>query len=178
MLKLFLNRPALVWLMASLAGVLAYLFHAPWIANLHKVFVEQLPGALLSVMGFILAAATIVVSVRNQGLLKVFADVRPDLWNKLMAQFFVTAKTSGIYALYLLLLGQASVQTWQNTIAKVIQSVSIFGFVLLVLQIATAIYAMEVASKTSSSSLKPEKDDANYNIPTDVSIPTYQEPKK
>ena len=178
--KWFLNHPWLMVVIALLFWVLIFTIDFAFVPGLHRAFVRGLPGALISVMGFIIAAAAIALSIQDRGNLRTLTEYRPDLWNRLMGVFFAAAKSLGLFAVYLLLIDQFPRGSWHPALVKLVHSVSLTWFALVIMQVGTSIYALEQAARTSTIQRRKEAQDTapkKYSMP-DVPIHTYQEPKQ
>ena len=104
---LFINSdgPAVVTslLMATAAMVLVPDFvRAKYLAVFNGI-----PATFLALMGFVLTAAAIVVSVQDKGMIRLFKRHKPREWKLTKRVFFPTARLFGLFGVAILILGNA-----------------------------------------------------------------------
>ena len=182
MIHLLLDHPYWKWIISLLAGLLVGFFLPSAISEVHDTFVTILPGALLSLAGFILTAAAIVVSLKDQGLLKEVADRSPEAWNDLMGQFYTASKYSIFYCLFLICFDFLPLSKSREFLPRIAYGSSFALFTLVIIQLLMAIRTLEDASYISSKKVprEPEKSDHNeekgYSLPDDAPKRMYEEP--
>jgi len=67
-----------------------------------KLFLS-LPGTVFSILGFIIAAIAIIVSLRSVGLMKYVYEWKRSWWDKLVNQYFFTSKILALFGFCLLI---------------------------------------------------------------------------
>lgn len=149
-MKTLLDHQWSRWVISILPGVFVFFWAYRYYEPIQYTLLTYMPGALISLMGFVIAGAAIVVSMRGQGVLKVFADQSPKNWNRLMAQFFRASRYCIIYTFFLLLSDALPLPEEDAILTRVIYSVSAAGFTLVLLQLSMAMTALEGASLLSS----------------------------
>ncbi len=66
-----------------------------------------IPSTALALMGFVLTAAAIVVSVQDKGMIRLFKKHRNDLWVMTKKVFFLTARVLGLLSILVFVLGDS-----------------------------------------------------------------------
>lgn len=163
-MKTLLNKQWLRWIVSGAPAVIVYIWAHPYFGPIQYTLITYMPGALISLMGFIIAGAAIVVSMRGQGVLKDFADRSPENWNRLMEQFFRSSRYCIIYTFFLLFTDALPLPSGDAILTRLVYSVSAAGFVLILVQLAMAMTALEGASMLSSTPTESERvDDDMHN---------------
>lgn len=80
------------------------IFTFEWLKVTYDKLFVSLPGTVFSVLGFIIAAIAIIVSLRDIGLMKHIYALKRDWWDKLVKQFFFTSKVLALFGFCLLML--------------------------------------------------------------------------
>lgn len=181
MIRLLLDYQWLRWLISLIAGTLVFFFFNVSVSKVHYTFISVLPGALLSLAGFIITAAAIVVSLRDQGLLKKLADKSAYAWNDLMSQFYRASRYSIIYCLFLFCFDFIPLLDADRLLSRFAYSLSIALFILVIVQLLMAIKTLEDASYISSKNASPNsrgnaRETKKFNLPDDAPKRTYEEP--
>lgn len=185
MIRFLLDHWWAKFVSSFLAGVLICFFFSVPFSRVHYRFVEVLPGALISLAGFILTAAAIVISLRDKGLLKTLADDTPKAWNDLMDQFYGASRFSIAYCFYLFCFDFIPLPDGDRLVSRAAYGLSFSLFVLVVLQLLMAIKSLESASYISSGKASTNGEDrkvaqGKYKLPPDTPTRMYEEspPKK
>ena len=171
------------WVISLLIGVIVFYFFSAPISEAHYSFTSILPAALLSLAGFILTAAAIVVSLKDQGLLKIVADKSPEAWNDIMSQFYRAARYSITYCLFLFFLDLIPLPDADKLLSRFAYSLSMSLFSLVIIQLLMAITTLEDASYISSKSIpsesqgtSPKEARETYKLPNNAPKRVYEEP--
>lgn len=92
-----------IWVTSLVVATGTTVFTFEWLkATYDKLFVS-LPGTVFSVLGFIITAIAIIVSLRDIGLMQHIYTLKRDWWDKLVKQFFSTSKVLALFGFCLLL---------------------------------------------------------------------------
>jgi hypothetical protein len=183
MIRFLLDYQFLRWLISIGVGAIVFRFFGTPISKIHYSFTTYLPGTLLSLAGFIITAAAIVVSLRDQGLLKIIADNSPKAWNNLMSQFYRAARYAIFYRLFLFFFDIFPLPSAEKIMSRFAYALSVSIFTLVLIQLLMAIKALEDASYISSKSNGSNKDEEkkevkSYKLPDTMPNRIYGETSK
>lgn len=144
-----LNNQWLRWAAGIVAGAAAFIVWEDILA-VHVRVSATLPGALISLAGFAMAGAAILVAMRDHGQLRKVSTHLPAAWNAILAQFFRAARYSLAASVYFLLSGDMSGVTslW---LLRPVAVASTFLLSLVLVQALLAVLTLELASKLGAS---------------------------
>lgn len=104
-MKSLLNRPGLAALMAAVTALAVVLAAPIWAEGFYKQSFTNLPGTAFTLLGFLVAAVTILLTIRDRPFLKALQTQRPELWRQVINEFFVTSYLIAVFGLVTISLG-------------------------------------------------------------------------
>lgn len=147
-MRSLLNRPDLAAIISA-AVALAVTWAAPlWVEGFYRQSYSGLPGMAFTLLGFLVAAVTILLTIRDRPFLQALQSQRPELWKKLINEFFVTTYLFAIFGLVTILFGW-QIPSDEYTVWKRIFLFSYFSlFTLSALQMAKTIFVLHSVAKS------------------------------
>lgn len=109
---------------------------------------EGIPSTALALMGFVLAAAAIVVSVQDKGMIRLYKQHRPDLWRMTKRVFFLTARILGLLSIAVFILGDGPLigcqygSSWQVAQERIFLCTVVFALIFSIFQLNKMIYVL------------------------------------
>lgn len=173
-MKTLLNNQWLRWVICCIPALLVFFWGYRFFEPIQHTLITYMPGALISLMGFVIAGAAIIVSMRGQGLLKTFAERKPKNWKSLMKQFFRASRYCIFYTFFLLFADAIPLPSSDEVLTRLIYGLSAAGFSLVLLQLSMAMAALEQAADLSSFPI--EADEASTMQKTVVSASKFSKP--
>lgn len=170
-MKTLLNNQWWRWVISFIPAPFVFFWAYEFFEPIQYTLITYMPGALISLMGFIITGAAIIVSMRGQGYLKVFAERKPENWKSLMKQFFRASRYCILYTFFLLFADAVPLPNANQVLTRLVYSLSAFGFSLVLLQLSMAMAALEQAANLSSfpveadSSTKAQKQNSIFPKP-------------
>ena len=161
--RLLLNHQQLRWLAALALACLSIPFAAR-VVNVHRLVASSIPGAVISLAGFAMAGAAILVAMRGHGRLGELAQESPDAWTNTLEQFFRAARYSIFAAIYFLLSSSLphALERWQLLSISV---TSVFVMTLTLYQVMLAVATLEAASRHNNSASRSQAPEAPGSPP-------------
>ncbi len=151
-MTLLLDNPRLTPLLALLCAVLAGMHPKIYdvLLPIYESMESILAGTMFSLLGFVIAGLSIVISLQSSGLVKYLSEQKPGLWKQLLAVFSNTAKILTVAAFSLLIVNGLDFTVKSFYLTKFVYVVVFtFGLALVIMQIAKIIYILETIAAQS-----------------------------
>ena len=155
MLRILLNYPVISRLTALVIGVVIFYLNPVWLPDFYRKLSLSLPSALFSIMGFVIAATAIVISLNKSDSIENLSTEFPNLWKQLIRTFTNIAYVAGLFALFLIFVDNQIVIGLTNLIGRIIAAFALAFLVYIILQVITSLYALE---QVAFASTIPKKD--------------------
>jgi len=143
----FLNNPGLAAILSAIVA-LGTVFLAPaWAEGFYKQSYATIPSTTFTLLGFLIAAVTILLTIRDRPFLQALQQQRPELWKQIVNEFFVTSYLIAVFGLIAMLFG------WQLPSNEyfVYKQVFLFSYLALlyltIVQMAKTIYVLHTLAK-------------------------------
>lgn len=91
------------WIFSSIVAVASTIFAFDWLETTYNKLFLSLPGSVFSVLGFVITAIAVIVSLKNIGLMQHIFKYQRSWWNKLVRQFFFTSKVLALFGFCLVI---------------------------------------------------------------------------
>lgn len=146
-MRQLLNRPNLAAYIS-----LCFALLGAWIApgalsaiylNIH----DTLAGTAFTMLGFLLAAITLLLTIQDRPFIISLKQVRPEIWIQVTREFFITTYLFGIIGIIVLFIGDTKiygVYVW--SLYTFISSLT-FLTVFSIIQVSKIIYLLRILSR-------------------------------
>lgn len=142
-----LNRPYLAAVLSAAVAVAVVWGMPNWTYAFYKQNFAAMPGIAFTLLGFLVAAVTILLTLRDRPFLQALQRDRPELWKQAIAEFFVTTYLLALFGLVVLVLG-SSIPSEEYQVYRVI---FLIGYMILfnlsTIQMAKVIAVLHGISK-------------------------------
>jgi hypothetical protein len=146
-----LNRPMSSYMIAILFAITVGLLPVLYL-SLNPIYDSLDVSAMLSLLGFVIAAFTILISVQDRGFMQKIAEGEGNLWALLFSEFFNTSRLLGGFTIFLLLTSGAKDAQLPNLLERVYYASFTFFLVASIIQVSKAVYILERVASFSSKS--------------------------
>lgn len=138
----------------SLAGWISVIVavFASWLAldgidSLYTKIQGSLSGTAFTMLGFLLAAVTLLLTIQDRPFVIEIKRHRPEIWNQVISEFFSTTYLFGIIGLLTLFLGGQTSYQDIEFYKHVFLGSMVFLVLLSIIQVTKIIYLLRVLSK-------------------------------
>lgn len=100
-----LNHPSLAGILSVLVSVLVVKVSPNWVANFYAFNIGTMAGTAFTLLGFLVAAVTILLTLRDRPFLVALQRDRPTLWKQAVSEMFVTTNLLAVFGLTSMLFG-------------------------------------------------------------------------
>jgi hypothetical protein len=142
----FIDSDLLAILLSLATGFVLILFAPSYVRAKYVDLHSDIPIIALSLMGFVITAAAIVVSVQDKGMIRLYKEHRPDIWNMTKRVFFLTARVLGFLGAAVLILGDSLLASCPDTRSLVIEKLFLGSMLAVsafcIIQINKMIYVL------------------------------------
>jgi hypothetical protein len=146
-----LNRPTASYIIAILFAIVVGLLRVLYV-SLNPIYDSLDVSAMLSLLGFVIAAFTILISVQDRGFMQKIAEGEGNLWSLLFSEFFNTSRLLGGFTIFLLLTSGAKDAQLPNLLERVYYAAYTFFLIASIIQVSKAVYILERVASFSSKS--------------------------
>lgn len=146
-MRSLLNRPSLAAIISAAIALVVVLVAPLWAEGFYKQSYAGLPGTAFTLLGFLVAAVTILLTIRDRPFLLALQAQRPILWKQVVNEFFVTSYLIAIFGLVIIIFG------WQlpDDTFPIWKRLFLFSYLALfnlsVLQMAKTIFVLHSLAK-------------------------------
>lgn len=130
------------------------------LSSLLKANAGSMLGVLVSLLGFVIAALAIVISLHDRGLMAEMARRNGEGWKQLLQVFSSSSKVIGVFAVFLFVVAAFNIDQAPVPIREALAGLYVALLVWTGLQVAKIIFSLEKAGglATSPGSRKPGGD--------------------
>ncbi|WP_135230484.1 hypothetical protein [Deinococcus fonticola] len=146
-MRSLLNRPEPTAVVAGVVALLSVLVAPVWAEGFYKQSYAGVPGTAFTLLGFLVAAVTILLTIRDRPFLQALQAQRPELWKQVINEFFLTSYLIAAFGLVVMVFG------WQYPAELALgwKRLFLFSYIALfalsALQMAKTIYVLHAIAK-------------------------------
>lgn len=149
--RLLNQRPKWVMRIFAVLTVIILLWcKFSWVEKTFNLLNLTLFNASITMLGFTIAAVSIVMALRDNGLLKTLFERRSDIWKKMIGEFFGSIKALGIYSVFLIISSQLPISNWHIYIQYFMYFCFLYGFFENCFRVLWTLIVLENSSWMSS----------------------------
>ena len=148
-----LNKPLSSYLIAVLFAIAVGLLPSLYV-SLDPIYKSLDVSSMLSILGFVIAAFTILVSVQDRGFMQKISEGDGNLWLSLFSEFFNTSRFLGGFTIFLLLTSGVKDMELSSLLERLYYALFTFFFVASIIQVSKTVYILERVASFSSKSNK------------------------
>lgn len=147
--SIFIDRDYPVSLLAMLTAILIMMFAPNTVKEKYLDIYMEIPNIAFALMGFVITAAAIIVSIQDKGVLKLLKKHKPKDWIMIKLVFFSTARVLGFLGISVLFIRDSIFldlnylnMVWWQVIQVIYLGVTTMIIVYCTIQVIKLIYVL------------------------------------